>query len=149
MIQHQPNKITLHCSATPSGKKVAVDVIRSWHKQRGWHDIGYHFVIQPDGLIEEGRPSKYVGAHVHKANYKNLGICLIGNYKFTQQQFTSLDTLLGILHLQHDIPKWAVWGHKEFESAEVQGKTCPNMDMMRVRYWLATKDEGAISPYLL
>ncbi|UZT50334.1 lysin [Enterobacter phage 03_vB_Eclo_IJM] len=25
-----------------------------WHKQQGWLDVGYHFVIKRDGTVEEG-----------------------------------------------------------------------------------------------
>ena len=55
------NKIILHCSATPSGRAVSVDTIRRWHKKRGWSDIGYHYVIQLNGDINEGRPVERMG----------------------------------------------------------------------------------------
>ena len=43
------NKIIIHCSATPEGRDVKADEIKQWHKDRGWSDIGYHFVIELDG----------------------------------------------------------------------------------------------------
>ena len=39
------NEIILHCSATPEGKDYSVDTIRKWHLQRGFSNIGYHYVI--------------------------------------------------------------------------------------------------------
>jgi len=63
-------KIVIHHTASPtevrrSGKTVPVDaaMIREWHMTKGWSDIGYHFVIGPDGHCEEGRPLYRPGAH--------------------------------------------------------------------------------------
>ena len=39
------NKIIIHCSATPEQREVSVETIRKWHLQRGFNDIGYHYVI--------------------------------------------------------------------------------------------------------
>ncbi len=58
------NKIILHCSATPEGRDVSVDTIRKWHLDRGWSDIGYHYVVGLNGVISEGRPVERHGAHV-------------------------------------------------------------------------------------
>ena len=53
------NRIILHCSATPEGRDVPASVIRRWHiEDRGWSDIGYHFVIRLDGTVEAGRPTE-------------------------------------------------------------------------------------------
>ena len=48
-------RIVLHCSATIEGKEYSVDTIRKWHTNKGWSDIGYHYVIQLDGTISQGR----------------------------------------------------------------------------------------------
>ncbi len=49
------NLIVLHCSATPQGRDVTVADIRRWHLERGFADIGYHFVVRLDGTVR-GRP---------------------------------------------------------------------------------------------
>ena len=41
-------EVILHCSATPEGKDYSVSTIRQWHLQRGFSDIGYHYVISND-----------------------------------------------------------------------------------------------------
>ena len=43
------NEIIVHCSATPEGKDFTVQQIRQWHLQRGFSDIGYHYVVYRDG----------------------------------------------------------------------------------------------------
>ncbi len=70
--------IIVHCSATPEGRDVTVDEIRGWHRQRGFNDIGYHWVIYRDGSIHPGRPGHLKGAHCLNHNEGTLGICNIG-----------------------------------------------------------------------
>lgn len=67
-----------HCSATREGQNFTVEDIRSWHKQRGWSDIGYHYVVYRDGRIMAGRPVGQVGAHVEGHNTGTVGCCYIG-----------------------------------------------------------------------
>lgn len=71
-------EIILHCSATPEGKKYTVADIKKWHKQRGFSDIGYHYVIYLDGSINEGRNINIVGAHCTGRNTGSIGICYVG-----------------------------------------------------------------------
>ena len=82
-------KIVIHHSASPTTVRRGKDVlpvdaamIREWHLTKGWSDIGYHFVILPDGRCEEGRPLYRPGAHCtagHR-NFIGIGICLVGNF---------------------------------------------------------------------
>lgn len=82
-------KIVVHHSASPTtvrrGKNtltVNAAIIREWHLTKGWSDIGYHFIILPDGRCEEGRPLFRPGAHCvagHR-NFIGIGICLVGNF---------------------------------------------------------------------
>ena len=53
-----------------SEKTVPVNaaIIREWHKTKGWSNIGYHFVIMPDGQCEEGRPLYRPRAHCYVGN---------------------------------------------------------------------------------
>ena len=56
--------VILHCTATPADRVLTVKEIRRWHvKERGWADIGYHFIIHQDGTIERARHIDKVGAH--------------------------------------------------------------------------------------
>lgn len=129
------NKIIIHCSASEFGN---AQRIREWHLERGWSDIGYHYVINngkvfkddkinqrvQDGFIEKGRDDSTVGAHTQGQNSNSIGICLIGNKDFTKEQFDSLDTLLKSLLKVYNLTKNDVYGHYNFSS-----KTCPNFDV--------------------
>jgi N-acetylmuramoyl-L-alanine amidase len=67
-----------HCTATPAGRNVTVDQIRQWHKERGWQDIGYHYVVMLDGTVFSGRPINTVGAHVAGHNSGTIGAVYVG-----------------------------------------------------------------------
>jgi hypothetical protein len=67
-----------HCTATPAGREVSVDEIRSWHLERGFRDIGYHRIVHLDGSVSEGRPDSHVGAHVQGRNRQTLGYVYVG-----------------------------------------------------------------------
>ncbi len=114
------NKVIIHASATKPNQKVNADIIRNWHKSKGWLDIGYHFVILPDGTIEIGRPIEKAGAHVKGHNFDSIGICLIGglNLKgkpennFTENQFNSLGLLVDGFKWQFNISE--IKGHRDY-----------------------------------
>ena len=114
------NRIIVHCSDTPDDRQVSVDEIRSWHKERGWSDIGYHYVIHQNGKIENGRPVAKKGAHCSGENHDSIGICLIGRNDFTKEQFASLNNFYQtMLNIYGNI---AIFGHRDFTDK----KTCPN-----------------------
>lgn len=144
----EPNKITIHCSATTNGKPLDIDTIREWHKKRGFNDVGYHMVINVDGHVQNGRGLNKQGAHVHAHNHANIGICLVGNTRFTAVQFVALRYKLDSLFLLYDIPPWALYTHSQWESAKKQNKTCPNMDPNRLWAWYHLHDEQAVKPYV-
>ena len=136
-VMRKINKIIIHCSATQEGKDVSVETIRSWHvNDRGWSDIGYHYVIALDGLTEVGRPIERDGAHTKGENKNSIGICYIGgveaerskNGKWiakdtrTDKQKISLFNLLTSLKsiYGNDV---TIHGHREFAA-----KSCPCFD---------------------
>ena len=128
-------KIIIHCSATQEGKDIDAEEIKKWHLDRGWRDIGYHYVIKLDGTVEEGRPIEMSGAHTKGHNFHSIGVCYIGGVEKkkkkvkgklkwitkdtrTDAQKESLCDLL--LRLKDDYPGAIVQGHNEFSS-----KSCP------------------------
>lgn len=142
----QPRKSTkylvVHCSATRPSMDVGAKEMRAWHKQKGWSDIGYHFVIRRDGRVEKGRAENLVGSHVAGRNANSIGVCLVGGVSeknfltaennFTPEQFASLKTLLATLVKKY--PGAVVLGHRDFPKV---AKACPSFD---ARGW--AKKEG-------
>lgn len=124
----------VHCSATKATWDGGAEEIRKWHtKDRGWMDIGYHFVIKRDGTVERGRPQWAVGAGVAGFNASSLHICLVGGIdndgnpedNFTSVQKGALAFLLGAL-TKHVSPKAEVLGHRDFPNVK---KACPSFDV--------------------
>lgn len=124
------NEIIIHCSATPEGKDYTVEQIKQWHKQRGFSDIGYHYVIYRDGSIHSGRPIERIGAHCLKHNAHSIGICYIGGVakdgktpKDTRTDVQKESLIKLIKELKAKYPKATVHGHREYAN-----KACPCFD---------------------
>lgn len=134
------NEIIVHCSATRpewmAGRAMADKVaeIRRWHMQdRGWKDIGYHYLIDRNGQVAPGRPVEQVGAHVQGHNTGTIGVCLFGGHgssetdrfeeNFTTHQDKALRTLLADLKRKHPgVVK--ISGHNQYAA-----KACPGFNV--------------------
>jgi len=120
-------QIIVHCSA--SGPKTKLEDIRKWHKAKGWKDIGYHYVIEYDGMIRMGRPWDTVGAHCEGHNSDSIGVCLVGGldslghlYRYSPEQMKALRVLLeGIRMTFGNI---SIKGHYDYSI-----KMCPCFDV--------------------
>ena len=122
--------LVVHCSDTPDDDALTACDIHAMHLGFGWHGVGYHRVIGRDGLIEQGRPDYWIGAHVYGFNEESLGVCLIGRDRFTDAQMASLAEVIGTWREHY--PQAEVCGHCDFDDTT---KTCPNFD---VGAWLAS-----------
>ena len=77
-----------------------VRAIRNLHVNiNGWCDIGYNWLIDPNGVVYEGRGGgdDIRGAHFCGANSGTTGVCLLGNFEEiepTEAALRSLDSLL-------------------------------------------------------
>lgn len=128
--------LVVHCSATSPKQDIGAKEIRQWHRQKGWIDIGYHFVIRRNGTVEKGRPIDVVGAHVENWNAVSVGVCMAGGIdekgqpenNFTPAQFAALAELL--IDLKKQYPDAQVKGHRDFPNVK---KACPSFD---VRQWI-------------
>jgi N-acetyl-anhydromuramyl-L-alanine amidase AmpD len=131
-------KVIIHCAATKPSMDIGASDIKKWHLDRGWKDIGYHYVIRRNGDIENGIGVALSGSHTKGHNASSIGICLVGGINnkgepennFTKPQWATLERLVRILKV--DFPHATVHGHREFAA-----KACPSFD---VQEWL--KDKG-------
>ena len=119
-------KLIVHCSDTPNELDLRASDIHKMHIGFGWNGIGYHKVILRSGIIENGRPEFWIGAHVKGLNSISLGVCLIGSKKFTKIQFISLKKVL--LNWKKKYPNAKILGHRD---STVTTKTCPNFDVVK------------------
>lgn len=123
-------EIIVHCAATPEGRHFTAADIDSWHRQRGFAGIGYHYVVLLDGTVEPGREEERAGAHCLGHNACSIGVCYIGGCAAdgvtpkdtrTPAQRAALLRLLG--ELLRRFPGAAVRGHRDFAA-----KACPSFD---------------------
>lgn len=128
--------IFVHCTATPADWRQAdssqqrVEAIRQMHiKERGWSDIGYHWLIDRNGTILPGRKETVIGAHVAGHNSGTIGISLFGGLtskprdpfrlNFSAQQEVALKDLIEDIKTRTAIR--SILGHNQVDS----GKACP------------------------
>lgn len=57
-----------------------VQAIQRFHQvDRGWADVGYNFLVAPNGKIYEGRGWDVQGAHARGHNSTSVGVAYIGD----------------------------------------------------------------------
>jgi N-acetylmuramoyl-L-alanine amidase len=107
-----------------------VEDIRRWHKQQGWSDIGYHYVIGRHGEQWKGRDVDVSGAHCEGHNRNSIGVCYIGGLDETGKKAKDTRTLqqkavlLSLLtELKRLYPDAKIYGHRDFAR-----KDCPSFD---------------------
>ena len=123
-------KIIVHCADTPEGRDDRAADIKRWHtEERGWSDIGYHYVVDLDGTIEPGRPVEKAGAHCTGHNADSIGVCYIGGCdkkmqpKDTRTDAQKASLLLLLKYLVAKYPGVTIYGHRDFAN-----KSCPSFD---------------------
>ena len=152
MTKRKINLIVVHCSASLFG---SARMIAEWHRERGWRDIGYHYVINNgyshaeaeympllDGALEAGRLVEEQGAHVEGRNQDSLGVCLIGDpsrpkggrWPFTRPQLETLRQTLTFHLRERGLKPEAIRGHCELDPKK---PLCPGINMDHVRAMVA------------
>ena len=125
------HKIIIHCTATREGDDISVDTIRRWHLNRGWSDIGYHYVIDIKGNINAGRPIELMGSHTRGENKYSIGVAYVGGVEAdgvtpkdtrTKAQKDSIIRL--VKKLKGCYPDVSIHGHNEFSN-----KACPSYNV--------------------
>ena len=130
MNQKDVTRIVVHCTATPEGRNVTVEDVKRWHvDERGWSDIGYHWIIELDGTLKKGRDESKSGAHAKGWNHCSIGVCYVGgcdkNMKAKDTRTDDQKITLGcLLHdLRGRYPNAKIIGHRD-----ISQKDCPSFD---------------------
>jgi N-acetylmuramoyl-L-alanine amidase len=128
------NELIIHCTATPEGRPVTVEEITEWHKNKGWKTIGYHYVIDLNGMVHNGRPVEQVGAHCEGHNANSIGIVYVGGCdadmkpKDTRNYSQKVAMLKLVRLLKEQYPGVSIHGHNEYAA-----KACPSFDVQKWR----------------
>jgi len=138
------SRITIHHDGMPpvtlrSERDVAarIEAIRQSHVRRGWADIGYHYVVDPQGRIWQARPRSLQGAHVKYNNEHNLGVLVLGNFMEqypTQQALAALDAFVVANMHRFRVPMNSLYTHQELAATACPG-THLQSHMVQAREW--------------
>ncbi len=146
------DSIMIHCSATREGEDFRASDIERWHKERGFKDIGYNYVICIDGTVEVGRNTTKNGAHCNRPNPEgisynksSIGICYIGGLdrngkpkdtRTKAQKKAMTELITNLMEVYHNITD--ILGHRD-ASPDLNGdgvvaeseweKDCPCFDV--------------------
>lgn len=134
--------IVIHHSASSAG---CAGDFHTAHLQRGWDELGYHFVIgngtgSGNGQIEIGSRwfKQKHGAHCRTTgNYHNehgIGICMVGNFDRgtpTAAQQASVRKLVRFLMAKCGVSAVRVIGHREAPGAHTR---CPGSNVQMPRF---------------
>ena len=96
------------------------EIVRDFHvNTNGWTTIGYHYFIDKQGQIYQGRPDFFHGGHCTGSdmNHHSLGICLAGNFDVSlpsQAQIDSLTALLRSKMAEYNLTADKIVPHRHF-----------------------------------
>lgn len=106
-VSHQ----IIHHSAGPNSSDDWPAVVRAiwdYHvNTNNWSDIGYNWLIDPNGIIYQGRgwingDDEVQGAHFCGTNSGTMGACLLGNFEEVSPEPAALDAVEELLAWKSD-----------------------------------------------
>ncbi|MBT6143276.1 N-acetylmuramoyl-L-alanine amidase, partial [bacterium] len=135
----------------------AIKNIHEYHTNvKQWGDIGYHYIVAPDGKIFEGRAGGpgVIGGHSYDVNKVSVGISVMGNYESDQVSNATMQALAKLIEklvLQHDLDINAKVAYKKMQIDVLAGhrdtgKTlCPGKNLYsrlnELRSWVSSNLE--------
>jgi hypothetical protein len=128
--------ITLHHQGEPykpgTDPQQYLRNLQTWSRgTKHWLDIPYHYIIDLDGKIYEGRKIDYAGDT--NTEYDPTGHALIevvGNFEEVepnQQQLDAVVRLMALLARKYDVPLDHIASHRDFSKQTV----CPGANLYR------------------
>ncbi|HUU11493.1 MAG TPA: peptidoglycan recognition family protein [Phycisphaerae bacterium] len=129
--------IVLHHSATDHGSAAVFDRM---HRNHGWDELGYHFVIgngteSGNGEVEIGSrwPKQKHGAHCKVAGHPEyndvgIGVCLVGNFDATRPTQAQIDSCVEVVQFLKDryrVPRGRMYGHGQLKPTACPGRNFP------------------------
>lgn len=136
-IPHRITHLTLHHSGSPEPLRPEDDPVeklrglQAWGRtDRNWWDVPYHFLIDLQGRIYEGRDWRYMGET--NTGYDPRGhllISVLGNYELqepTPAQIDAITALMAWAAARFGVPPDRIGGHYDHAST-----SCPGAHLRR------------------
>ncbi|WP_431870524.1 peptidoglycan recognition protein family protein [Nocardiopsis eucommiae] len=116
---HRVQALTVHHTAMATTDDHAADMRAVYHLhavQQGWGDVGYHLLVDPRGVVYEGRHSggglpifrgvplpglaeSVTAGHAFGFNHGNIGVCLLGDFTDELPTQAAQDSLVDVLRI--------------------------------------------------
>lgn len=133
---HEIHYITLHHGGTPFTRekepKEYLRNLQSWSRsEKKWIGIPYHYLIDLDGVIYEGRNIGYAGDT--NTEYDPTGhalICVLGNFEEVEPNQKQLDAVVNLftfLCIKYKLSPETIKSHKDYSNQTV----CPGANLYR------------------
>lgn len=130
---HTPIRITVHHEGTvfnPEKESGAAHIkkVQTWgmSEARNWVDIPYHYLIDFDGVIYQGRDPYTVGeTNTEYDPTGHLLISLLGNFmeqEVPEKQLNAMCRLIAYCTVKYNIPLETLSVHKDFAKTDCPGK---------------------------
>ena len=131
-VEHRIERLTVHHTAVVMGSNTAaprrIRSYQNYHQESGWPDVAYHYLIDANGHIYEGRPVSARGDTF--TEYDPTGhflVCCDGH--FDQQaipaaQLASLANVLAWASVQFGAGPSTIAGHRDYAAT-----TCPGSQL--------------------
>ncbi|MEZ4667208.1 MAG: N-acetylmuramoyl-L-alanine amidase [Anaerolineae bacterium] len=116
-----------HSAALLTSDETVLDIQNLHMDKNGWADVGYHYGIDSNGVIYEGRDIGARGASVAGYNTGTIGIVVMGNFEVDTPlpaQLTAAQTLVNWLTYTYLLTHLAA--HREFNNESL----CPGANML-------------------
>lgn len=127
-------RIFVHCTAG-NQKQTLKDLLNEF-KNKGWKNPGYHYVVFPDGKVEQLLPESEVSNGVQGYNSTSINIAYVGGIDSkgrardnrTDDQKRVLRDLLGDVKKRY--PNAHIMGHRDIWGKDISKwkKMCPCFD---------------------
>ena len=128
---HHINRLTIHHGGeyfnADQDVREYLRNLQSWsRKEKGWIDIPYHYLMDMDGTLYEGRPDHFPGdTNTDYDPRGHLLICIIGNFEeqmLRTVQYENLVNWLDYFCSSHNIPADSIKGHKDYTDTLCPGR---------------------------
>ena len=127
----------MHCTAGPQNQ--TIETIKNyWRKSLGWKNPGYHFIIKPDGKVEQLLGIENIANGVEGYNSISIHISYIGGVNAKNQPednrtFDQKESMKHLVkHFNREYPEAKIQGHRDFPGVK---KACPSFE---VKDWIKT-----------
>tara|TARA_B100001063_G_scaffold245557_1_gene281574 strand:+ start:1178 stop:1801 length:624 start_codon:yes stop_codon:yes gene_type:complete len=83
-------EVVVHWTANFIDQDIGSEKINDAHVNRGFNEIGYHFIILRDGSLQRGRDVNKQGAHALRRNKHSIGVAFVGGINLTTEEANRL-----------------------------------------------------------